>query len=258
MIPSTTAAEIGNFARDQDPSCDVSIYQDGAPISTVVPVGDKIPAGALAWIKERATPPQNYDGAVLVAALDILVRADHQPNTSRSLIACKRPRLMFIWIVNEFFDHLINEGPIKIHPSVSIHDSAVIGAIGQGYEWDGKRYLQMPHLAGVQIESDVTIGPTATIMRGVLHPTRIGQGSRIGNGVNIGHGVTIGRHCLIIAHTTLGGSVQLGDHVTVYMGAMIANGVKVGDKAVIGIGAVVLKDVPSGETWVGNPARRLR
>ena len=32
----------------------------------------------------------------------------------------------------------------------------------------------------------------------------------------------------------------------------------VGDQVVIGAGAVVLNDIPSGETWVGNPSRKLR
>jgi UDP-2-acetamido-3-amino-2,3-dideoxy-glucuronate N-acetyltransferase len=40
-------------------------------------------------------------------------------------------------------------------------------------------------------------------------------------------------------------------------GVTILPGVTVGEDALIGGGAVVTKDVPAGEVWVGNPARRL-
>ena len=39
-------------------------------------------------------------------------------------------------------------------------------------------------------------------------------------------------------------------------GAVILPGVTIGAGAMIGAGAVVTKDVPAGETWIGNPARR--
>jgi len=41
-------------------------------------------------------------------------------------------------------------------------------------------------------------------------------------------------------------------------GAVILPGITIGEKAMVGAGAVVTKDVPAGETWVGNPARRLK
>lgn len=34
-------------------------------------------------------------------------------------------------------------------------------------------------------------------------------------------------------------------------------GVTIGENALIGCGSVVTKDVPAGEVWVGNPARKL-
>jgi len=40
--------------------------------------------------------------------------------------------------------------------------------------------------------------------------------------------------------------------------AIIMPGVTVGEKAIVGAGAVVTKNVPPGEVWVGNPARKLR
>lgn len=52
-----------------------------------------------------------------------------------------------------------------------------------------------------------------------------------------------------------GGVVRRG--AVIGMGALIGAGVIIGEGAVIGMGAVVLKDVPAGETWVGNPAKKI-
>ncbi|HQB65942.1 MAG TPA: hypothetical protein PK616_08620 [Fibrobacteraceae bacterium] len=38
-------------------------------------------------------------------------------------------------------------------------------------------------------------------------------------------------------------------------GATLLPGITIGEKAMIGAGSVVTKDIPSGELWVGNPAR---
>lgn len=49
----------------------------------------------------------------------------------------------------------------------------------------------------------------------------------------------------------------IGVHVVIFAGAVILPGLTIGDYAVIGAGAVVTKDVPSGEIWAGNPARKI-
>lgn len=41
-------------------------------------------------------------------------------------------------------------------------------------------------------------------------------------------------------------------------GVVVLPGVTLGRFAVVGAGAVVTRDVPDGEIWVGNPARKLR
>lgn len=46
----------------------------------------------------------------------------------------------------------------------------------------------------------------------------------------------------------------------VFIGAMsiITKGVNIGDKAIIACGSVVTKDIPAGEVWGGNPAKKIR
>ena len=54
------------------------------------------------------------------------------------------------------------------------------------------------------------------------------------------------------ADVKIGNNVWIGCHVT------ILPGVTIEDHAIIGAGAVVTRDVPSGETWVGVPAKKIK
>lgn len=146
---------------------------------------------------------------------------------------------------------------IAIHRSARIHASAQIGPFGQGFERAEGGLERMAQLGGLVVGPDVEIGPNATIMLGALSDTRIGARTSVGNGVNVGHGAEIGPDCILAAHATVGGSARIGANVTLYMAAVVGNKVAVGDGATIGAGAVVRHDVGAGETWAGNPARRI-
>lgn len=136
---------------------------------------------------------------------------------------------------------------------VKVHPSAVIGADGFGID-AGKR---VPHIGHVQLGNQVEIGAHTCVDRATLGATYIGHGTKVDNLVHIAHNVRIGTDCQVVAGAVIGGSAVIGDRVFIGMGALIKNKVRIGDDAVIGMGAVVTKDVPAGETWVGNPARKL-
>lgn len=110
---------------------------------------------------------------------------------------------------------------------------------------------------GVDIHPSATVEALVTVDAGVFRPTKIGARSWLMKKVHVGHDAVIGDDCEIAPLTSVGGEVELGDGVRVGQGATFKPRVKVGDGARIGMGAVVTKDVPAGETWVGNPARRL-
>jgi len=201
----------------------------------------------LSWVKSKIVDVV-FRGGILIAEPG----AGAQHVTLRSaagIVTTPNARLAFALVATEFFR---GAGPGKVlqrGKDVQIHETAVVGCAGQGYVWNPvtKCYVPMPHFYGVILENGVDIGPCATICRGVLHDTVIGQGSKIGNHVNIGHGTRVGKHCLIVAHATVGGSVTIGDHVKIWQGAMIRNGGTIGDGADIGMGSIVTRDVAPGE-----------
>lgn len=154
---------------------------------------------------------------------------------------------------------------VWIGPHVTIGRDCVIGP-GSVIGWDGFGYekgpqggwVEKPQTHGVVIERNVHIGGNVCIDRGSYRDTRIGIGTRIDNLVHIAHNVQIGWDCLVIAQAELSGSVKVGAGCWIGPSACVREHLSIGDGALVGIGAVVVKDVPAGETWAGNPARRLK
>lgn len=116
----------------------------------------------------------------------------------------------------------------------------------------------------------------------IVHPTvSLAAGSSVGPGsvvlaqVVVTAPVAIGRHVVVMPHVVFTHDDRIGDFTTFGAGALLAGGVHVGDGAyigsgacirehvtigagaLVGMGSVVLRDVPPGEVWVGNPARRV-
>jgi maltose O-acetyltransferase len=52
--------------------------------------------------------------------------------------------------------------------------------------------------------------------------------------------------------------VIIDDHCFIATGAIILKGVHIGAGAIVGAGSVVTRDIPPGEIWAGNPARKIR
>jgi UDP-3-O-[3-hydroxymyristoyl] glucosamine N-acyltransferase len=62
---------------------------------------------------------------------------------------------------------------------------------------------------------------------------------------------------VITEHVVIAGSNIIEDDVWIAPNASIRGWLTIGKGATVGMGAVVVKDIPAGETWVGNPARKL-
>lgn len=148
---------------------------------------------------------------------------------------------------------------VRLGHRVEVHSGAVLGADGFGYAFDGERYWKFPQAGIVEIGDDVEIGANATIDRGSLDDTRIGEGVKLDNLVHVGHNVQIGSHTVIAAQTGISGSSWLGHHVVCGGQVGIADHCTLEDGSIAGAQAGIPtgKTIRSGQTVWGTPARPL-
>ncbi len=104
----------------------------------------------------------------------------------------------------------------------------------------------------------------------------IGKGNFIAKNVSINAFCKIGNFCIIntgsiIEHecviyngvhiapgAVLAGNVSVGENSFIGANSVIKQGVCIGKNVTLGAGSVVLRNIPNNETWVGNPAKRIK
>lgn len=102
---------------------------------------------------------------------------------------------------------------VRIGKNAIIHAGAVIGADGFGFEMNEKReWIKVPQIGSVIIGDDVEIGACATIDRGALEDTIIGNGVKLDDHVMIAHNAEVGDHTLFAGHAGIAGSGKVGKH----------------------------------------------
>lgn len=141
--------------------------------------------------------------------------------------------------------------------NVTVQNNTVVGSTGLACErltaYDP--FIDLPHLASVQIGDHVRIGANCTITRGTLKDTLIGAGTVIGNQVTIGHNVRIGANCFISSGVTIAGSAIIGDGSWIGPGVVILNKVRLGQRVKVAVGSVVNRDSADEVFLAGHPAR---
>lgn len=153
-----------------------------------------------------------------------------------------------------------------VSPQAVIESGVIIG--NGTYIWEFTKIR-----AGAVIGENVTIGMNVYIGPGVViggnckiqNNAMIYEPAKIGSGVFIGPGVILTNDKHPRA-TRLSGEklksedwisygVEIEDEASVGAGAICVAPVVIGRRAMVAAGAVVTKNVPSGETWLGVPAR---
>jgi UDP-3-O-[3-hydroxymyristoyl] glucosamine N-acyltransferase len=139
---------------------------------------------------------------------------------------------------------------------VVIHASAVVGADGFGFAFDGEAgvHIKVPQTGIVRIEDDVEVGAASCIDRATTGETVIGRGTKIDNLVQVAHNVRIGPLSILCAQTGVSGSAELGAGVVLAGQVGVVGHIKIGDGARIVAQSGVTHDVKPGGTVAGSPA----
>lgn len=120
-----------------------------------------------------------------------------------------------------------------------------------------ERYGRIRHPAAVL--DDNVPGPGSIVLAGAVATTAVTIGAHVVlmPSVVLVHDTLVDDCSVLAGGVALGGGVHVGAGAYVGAGSAVREGCSVGAGAVVGMGAVVLHDVPAGEVWAGNPARRL-
>ena len=161
-------------------------------------------------------------------------------------------------------DNCVIDSNVRIHDCVTIGKNckikagAVLGGEGFGFEKDASgNGFRFPQIGSLIIGDNVEIGANTCIDRGALADTIIGDYSKINNLCHIAHNNVIGMNVEIAGCVNISGSCIIDDDVWISPNVSLRGWQHIHKGVVIGTGAVVTKDIPEGETWVGNPARKL-
>lgn len=140
------------------------------------------------------------------------------------------------------------------------------------------KFSKFINLYGCSIGDNTKIGAFVEVQKNAA----IGKNCKISSHAFICEGVTIGDNCFIghgvvfindnhprsvrpdgtmeteedwserLVRTNIENNVSIGSNAT------ILGKITIGEGSIIGAGSVVTKNVPSNQTWVGNPARMIR
>ena len=133
-----------------------------------------------------------------------------------------------------------------------VDQHAVIGHAPESRDWKPGDIAYVP-----RIHNTARIEAFVTVDAGLKAPTYIGARAWIFKHAHVGHDAWIGSDVEISTGAIIGGHAEVHDGARVGLGAVVLPYRKVGRGATVGAGSVVTKDVPAGETWAGNPARKL-
>jgi UDP-N-acetylbacillosamine N-acetyltransferase len=111
-----------------------------------------------------------------------------------------------------------------------------------------------------RISKSVTIGLSTLVSANasINAMAQIGKACIINTGSIVEHECKLDDFVHIAPGSVLAGNVRIGDNSFIGANSVLKENISIGKNVVIGAGSVVLKDVADNETWIGNPAKRIK
>lgn len=131
-------------------------------------------------------------------------------------------------------------------------------SLGAQVEATDQHWVRIHSLGGVTLGHDVEVGANATIDRGTIRATRVGDGTKLDNLVHLGHNVQVGRDSLLCGQVGVAGSARIGDRVVLGGQCGVSDNIFVGDDVIAGGASKIFTNVPAGRVILGSPATRMQ
>ena len=138
---------------------------------------------------------------------------------------------------------------VKVGERVIVHSSAVLGADGFGFAFDGEQSIKIHQLGAVDIGDDVEIGAGTTIDRGAIENTVIENGVKIDNQVQVGHNTRIGEHSVICGCTAIAGSATIGKYCVLGGAAGMIGHISIADGVQVSAMSLVNQSITEPGTY---------
>jgi sugar O-acyltransferase (sialic acid O-acetyltransferase NeuD family) len=121
------------------------------------------------------------------------------------------------------------------------------------------RYAVIVH-PSAQISASSTVRPGSVLLAQCVLTASVSLGAHtaVMPQTVLTHDTVVSDFATIASGVRLGGGALVGTGAYLGAGALIRERVRIGAWSTVGMGSVVLHDVPAGQVWAGNPARRLR
>jgi len=143
-----------------------------------------------------------------------------------------------------------------------IQGGAVIGGEGFGYIPDKVQgHKRIPHIGKVFLANRVDVGSNASVDRGTLGDTQLGEATKLDSLVQIGHNNQIGKRVLVCAMSGIGGSGSIGDDSVIGGHVGIADHIKITSKVRLagktGVSADITEPGDYMGTFYAEPVRQF-
>lgn len=137
----------------------------------------------------------------------------------------------------------------------AVEEARATGQITQASQTEG--FARINSLGSVVLGDRVEVGANATIDRGTIANTVIGDGTKLDNLVHVGHNVSVGQNCLLCGQVGVAGSTKIGDRVVLGGQVGVADHITIGSDVIAAGKSGISSNVPSGRLMMGNPAMKM-